>query len=189
MVNFFLVLNDFNFFYKILIGFNQVSNRLQLQCSTNTRLTPDCVYENIWCLQYFHIFQQDSITFWKSEGWQTFLRFTFFTYRLNLVLSYRILSTTRFYIILTPLICDNWFHPYVILIKDACVISCSSFCLSFHWTLLHFEKKNSCLKSSVTKWVSSGVSIYFLTHSFPMHPFSTSWKNQKIVRFSDVFRG
>ena len=27
-----------------------------------------------------------------------------------------------------------------------------------------------------------------LTHSFPMHPFSTPWKHQKIVRFSDVFR-
>ena len=29
---------------------------------------------------------------------------------------------------------------------------------------------------------------YFLTHSFLMHPFSTSWKYQKTVRFSDVFR-
>ena len=31
--------------------------------------------------------------------------------------------------------------------------------------------------------------IHFLTHSFPMHPFSTSWKHQKTVRLSDVFRG
>ena len=29
----------------------------------------------------------------------------------------------------------------------------------------------------------------FLTHSFPMHPFSTPWKNQKTLRFFDVFRG
>ena len=28
-----------------------------------------------------------------------------------------------------------------------------------------------------------------LTHSFPMHPFSTPWKQQKTVRFSDIFRG
>ena len=28
-----------------------------------------------------------------------------------------------------------------------------------------------------------------LTHSFPMHPFSTLWKHQKVLRFSDVFRG
>ena len=28
-----------------------------------------------------------------------------------------------------------------------------------------------------------------LTHSFPMHPFSTSRKHQKTVRFFDVFKG
>ena len=28
-----------------------------------------------------------------------------------------------------------------------------------------------------------------LTHSLPMHPFSTPWKHQKTERFSDVFRG
>ena len=28
-----------------------------------------------------------------------------------------------------------------------------------------------------------------LTHFFPMHPFSTPWKHQKTLRFSDVFRG
>ena len=33
------------------------------------------------------------------------------------------------------------------------------------------------------RWSSS------LTHSFPMHPFSTPWKHQKTARFSDVFRG
>ena len=31
--------------------------------------------------------------------------------------------------------------------------------------------------------------LYTLTHSFPMHPFSTPWKHQKTLRFSDVFRG
>ena len=30
---------------------------------------------------------------------------------------------------------------------------------------------------------------HFLTHSFPVHPFSTPWKHQKTLRFSDVFRG
>ena len=28
-----------------------------------------------------------------------------------------------------------------------------------------------------------------LTHLFPMHPFSTPWKHQKTLRFSDVFWG
>ena len=32
-------------------------------------------------------------------------------------------------------------------------------------------------------------SVTALTHSFPMHPFSTPWKHQKTLRFSDVFRG
>ena len=27
-----------------------------------------------------------------------------------------------------------------------------------------------------------------LTHSFPMHPFSTPWKHQKTLKFSDFFR-
>ena len=30
---------------------------------------------------------------------------------------------------------------------------------------------------------------YLLTHSFPIHSFSTPWKHQKTIRFSDVFRG
>ena len=30
---------------------------------------------------------------------------------------------------------------------------------------------------------------YQLTHSFPMHPFSTPWKHEETLRFSDVFRG
>ena len=44
---------------------------------------------------------------------------------------------------------------------------------------------------------NDGVSITFsaysvtseLTHLFPMHLFSTPWKHQKTVRFSNVFRG
>ena len=32
------------------------------------------------------------------------------------------------------------------------------------------------------------ITMTTLTHSFPMHPFSTPWKHQKTVRFSDVFR-
>ena len=30
---------------------------------------------------------------------------------------------------------------------------------------------------------------YIFTRLFPMHPFSTSWKYKKILRFSGVFRG
>ena len=32
------------------------------------------------------------------------------------------------------------------------------------------------------------ITMTTLTHSFPMHPFSTPWKHEKTVRFSDVFR-
>ena len=38
------------------------------------------------------------------------------------------------------------------------------------------------LQKHLLSWV-------ILTHSLPMHPFSTPWKYQKTVRFSDVFRG
>ena len=31
--------------------------------------------------------------------------------------------------------------------------------------------------------------VNVFTHSFPMHPFSTPWKHQKAVRFSNVFWG
>ena len=31
--------------------------------------------------------------------------------------------------------------------------------------------------------------IVYLTHSVSMHPFSTLWKHQKTLRFSDVFKG
>ena len=31
--------------------------------------------------------------------------------------------------------------------------------------------------------------MFTLTHLFPIHPFSTPWKNKKIVRFSDFSRG
>ena len=39
--------------------------------------------------------------------------------------------------------------------------------------------------------VYSGVNITvtLLTHSFPMHPFSTPLRYQKTLRFSDVFMG
>ena len=42
------------------------------------------------------------------------------------------------------------------------------------------------------KYVSSSrITCYscLLTHSFPMNPFSTPWKHQKTVRFSDIFKG
>ena len=32
------------------------------------------------------------------------------------------------------------------------------------------------------------VTWFYLAHLLPIHPFSTPWKHQKTVRFSDVFR-
>ena len=43
------------------------------------------------------------------------------------------------------------------------------------------QERTGCRRNS--RWAST------LTHSFPMHLFSTPWKHQKIVRFSDVSRG
>ena len=45
--------------------------------------------------------------------------------------------------------------------------------------------------SIITKTISAmdGHLLKFtLTHLFPMHPFPIPWKNQKTVKFSDVFR-
>ena len=46
---------------------------------------------------------------------------------------------------------------------------------------------------SHNKWFlsysSTCILSFFLTHFFPMHPFSTPWKHQKTLRFSDVFGG
>ena len=46
---------------------------------------------------------------------------------------------------------------------------------------------------SHNKWFlsysSTCILSFFLTHFFPMHLFSTPWKHQKTLRFSDFFRG
>ena len=56
----------------------------------------------------------------------------------------------------------------------------------------HFQENLNELKSADPSIVPEDVnteSIVSLAHSFPVHPFSTPWKHQKPVRFSDVFRG
>ena len=44
------------------------------------------------------------------------------------------------------------------------------------------------ITASVLKGLSCPNFWKLLTHSFPMHPFSTPWKHQKTLRFSDVLR-
>ena len=46
-------------------------------------------------------------------------------------------------------------------------------------TAMIFDRDYNCSIKSFTR----------LTHLFLMHPFSISWKHQKILEFSDVFRG
>ena len=41
-----------------------------------------------------------------------------------------------------------------------------------------------CMNWRTRSWIQTP-----LTHLFRMHPFSTPWKHQKTLRFSDVFRG
>ena len=48
---------------------------------------------------------------------------------------------------------------------------------SLSYKVLHFNQLCGFLQS-----------IIILTHLFPMHPFSVSWKHRKTIRFSDVFR-
>ena len=45
----------------------------------------------------------------------------------------------------------------------------------------------SLLCRFLSLWVNVRVRT-ILTYSFPMHPFSTPWKRQKTVRFSNVFK-
>ena len=91
----------------------------------------DCVYENIWCLQfeYFQIFQWDSIRFWKSVGLANLFRIDIV---LSLVLSYRILSITRFHI--------NTFNLWWLASPSICHIDkrCLSF-LAHHFVYFFIE--------------------------------------------------
>ena len=41
----------------------------------------------------------------------------------------------------------------------------------------------------IVKYLQHCYFLVVLTRLFPMHPFSTPWKHQKTVRFSDIFRG
>ena len=55
--------------------------------------------------------------------------------------------------------------------------------------LYHFGNclKYFCFSKELSSNFASNLSK--LTHLFPIHPFSTSWKHQKTSGFSDVFRG
>ena len=46
----------------------------------------------------------------------------------------------------------------------------------------YVRRQKNCVGSA-----DGSFQCYILTHSFPMHPFSTPKKHQKIIRFSDVF--
>ena len=49
----------------------------------------------------------------------------------------------------------------------------------------HYEKITG---KRVHQFVVPALFLEILTHLFRIHPFCTSWKHQKTVRFSDVFR-
>ena len=54
------------------------------------------------------------------------------------------------------------------------------------WCLVFLTHLRHCL---VLQFWKRNEFCNILTHSFPMHPFSTPWKHQKTIRFSDVFWG
>ena len=68
------------------------------------------------------------------------------------------------------------------------IVLAFTFTLSLYMLILMFVHKTMILEFSYFRegrcWT-----LRLLTHSFPMHPFSTLWKHQKTVRFSDIFRG
>ena len=51
-----------------------------------------------------------------------------------------------------------------------------------------YQKAENPYPTNFSKWNYIKTASQ-LTHSFPMHPFSTPWKHQKTVRFFDVFSG
>ena len=76
--------------------------------------------------------------------------------------------------------------------------STNQFCLKV-WHLKNFHKKMVVLfnllwlKPLKLRIIVLCITVHQwrlnLTHLFPMHPFSTPWKHQKISRFPDVFMG
>ena len=59
-------------------------------------------------------------------------------------------------------------------------------CFSF---LLYRNKKQTVLLTRYKYSHQKRFQITRLTHSFLIQPFSTPWKHQKTLRFSDIFRG
>ena len=64
--------------------------------------------------------------------------------------------------------------------------------MQMHYTFLEY----TVLKQNILNWKfpwkwcvgSDKNESCELTHSFQIHPFSSTWKHKKTVRFSDVFR-
>ena len=64
-----------------------------------------------------------------------------------------------------------------------------SFSLIFSQWHCQFSQTDKCqISLTIFKIKDQNFTFNFLTHTFRMHLFSTPWKRQKIVRFSDVFR-
>ena len=61
-------------------------------------------------------------------------------------------------------------------------------CLSSDHMIIECPSKSSCKVTGCGKHHHTLVHKETLIHLFPMHPFSSSWKHQKTIRFSDVFK-
>ena len=57
------------------------------------------------------------------------------------------------------------------------------------WFRLFSLLLNSVLDFTISEYWITDISGCKLTHLFPMHPFSTSWKHQKTVGLPDAFKG
>ena len=91
--------------------------------------------------------------------------------------------------------CSCYFHSYVL--KSPMVQRLIHFfffsndlIIEFCYSVKFLIKFHHCFTNKLFNKYESVIPVEaLLTHSFPMQPLSTSWKHQKTVRFSDVFRG
>ena len=79
---------------------------------------------------------------------------------------------------------------YSVFYSHLFIVSCSGLTQSNAILTVLANKKNAPLEFFLFSISMTIAIVYFLnlTRWFPLHTFSTSWKHQKTLRFSDVFR-
>ena len=90
---------------------------------------------------------------------------------------------------------SNFQHAHKINISQNCILVLTSSWSKYFWKIFSNIINSQInlffihMNSYVVHILNSLCIGSSLTHLFPMHPFSTTWKHQKILWFSDVFKG